>query len=421
MQRNHFANPRITIGRSKYRWVIGILFLSCIFSLLIHFQPMIFIVTLLSAVNLFFCGIVELRHLAAGSVLVNRLCRMEAGSNPGEQQNAGTAAVNGCDMVLDRGRLPGNITIGDIGLMYFGSQFLYGWITSAVTPGIPDITLMAIAGWVAWASTVGLLVYQGFVIRRWCRICLMITAILWVQAGCWVCWLVLFGRHAITLAAIRLPELSLLLTCIGLSLSWLMIKPLMTNSAEVNRMRVQLLKWKRDPALFSSLLSRQHQAISRESLGHDLRFGNPDAPWQLTAVINPYCNRCAIDFLRIYSLLKQQPDNFGVSLRIMHQSQLLHQQTARILLGACLDEPVANIRLKMLKDWFAKPQLRTWARKWRVTTNYLEDTRAILHQDWGNRNGIRFTPSIFVNGAPLPEPYQLKDLSMIQSPAHAIS
>jgi hypothetical protein len=323
-----------------------------------------------------------------------------------------------CDKVLQDGNVFGKWVLEDIGVIYFGAQFLFLWISSCITGVGPDLDLPAIISLLCLPFTGVLLVYQGFFIKSWCKICLFITGILWAQAAIFA-WTLSQGEKPgqlwLTTLKIRMQTdtVLLLMACICLSLSWLVIKPLIKRSGEIGVMRKLFSKLKHDPALFHTLLERQIKTISHTDFADDFTFGNQNAIYRLIVVLNPYCKPCAEDFFKIYALLKESDKDFGVTFRFMTDPTRIHQTATRILLGGCLAEPVEYIRLKMLRDWFTTRKLKVWRTKWNVQGNFELNDTLVRHQDWCRSNGITYTPVVFINGKGLPEPFQLSDLKYL--------
>ena len=363
-----------------------------------------FLTYVFAVAGLLVCVSIVLKTMGRDNAFVRQFCPAESESD--------------CAEVLKHGTLWKEVTLGDVGLMYFGAQLLFLLFaagTGNVTAFFPALYVPA---GLDFLLTFGLLAYQGFIIKQWCRLCLFVTAIIWVQAG-------LMGGHLQHLAAVSTTSVITLLNCLLLSGTWLLIKPLVAKAEENKKIRDRFLKLKRIPSIFVTVLKQQRSVAFNEPAQARIVLGNRDAPLQLLAVINPYCRACASEYPKIHQLLTKSADSIGVTIVFYVPGRFTaHKKTlaAQALTDAYFSDGDPVRQRRLFRDWFKIRKLRVWKSRWEPIVAHTDTGLLVRHETWCASNGIKFTPALFLNGYEVPDPYKIQDVSrMIEDIRTALS
>ena len=208
-----------------------------------------------------------------------------------------------------------------------------------------------VALWLSFAALLFVpysLYYQAFVVKQWCKLCLAILAIFIVLAFTWF-----YAKDSFQ-TDISIADLY----GFGISLAlWLVFKPLWEARKKGKATEAALVKLKSDSGLFQAMLQAQ-PLTDVQPLPNEDQIGTIDAPVLVTMVSNPNCNPCKDAYKELTEWQAYFSDE--MQLRIRH--------------------------------------INSGEEKYRG------------HEAWASEVGIEFTPTIFINGRKLVEPYNYKDI-----------
>jgi uncharacterized membrane protein len=214
----------------------------------------------------------------------------------------------GCRAVL-RSRLarPFGLSLAEIGLCALaGQQLALAWAlagpvalaTAVAAACLPAIPFAALA-----------LLYQGLVVRAWCRLCIVVQAALLAQAAVALAW---FDPAAVT--ATRGGTLLLFAAALAAPAAlWLAVRPWLAWWARRADLLAELRRLRRAPARVADLLASAPPLELGELAGDILR-GPAGAPVQLDVVTSLECGACRTAFLELDDLLGRF-DNLRARLR----------------------------------------------------------------------------------------------------------
>ena len=167
---------------------------------------------------------------------------------------------------------------------------------------------------------------------------------------------------------------------------------------------------KADESVFLALLKQQpfYETSDCDSV---IRFGNPDSKLRVTVFSNPYCNPCAKMHKRIDDLLQKVNNNICVKYILSSFEEKLNA-TNKYLIAACLDKNTDTI-MQVFNDWFENgKELKN--EYFNNLTLDMENPKIEVefekHEAWKNKNQLRGTPTVLINGYKLPESYKIEDL-----------
>ncbi|TVR35726.1 MAG: hypothetical protein EA390_01275 [Balneolaceae bacterium] len=330
--------------------------------------------------------------------------------------NAGTGS--GCGKVLrsEEGKLFGFITFSDLTLGYFVAQLA---AVGLVVPLWSGGGLLSVLGWMSILAVpiIGYSLWlQAFKIKEWCRLCLVVSGILAVQAFIFG---YLFYSGLMNPMAFALPEAVITLLLFGLAgSSLLLLKQAIQEKNRAVQNEIAAARIKNSPEVFTSLLFRQRQ-VDITPFEHDFLIGSPDAQVKLTMAVNLYCGPCKNELEPAKELMSIYPGQISLSLRFLKSGD--KGEISGRLLKAWLHSLKERKNglpdgQALMDEWYELMDVEKF-----TSAHHLNDTLhpteadAYLntHYDWVKSAGITKTPTTFMNGYELPAAYRVKDLAAL--------
>lgn len=359
-----------------------------------------------SLAGVYVCRLIILHLMNNDSPLGKKLC--------------GNSGKFNCDTVLtsDLGKVSKNIHLADVGLIYFISQSLFLILETINGKSSGCIAIITLPCLLAFALTFVSLAYQAFVIKSWCKMCLLVVSIIWLQAIMLVMHFALTAGDQKTgfFTNISFNEFfpSLLTFTVSLLIAgtWLFIKSAVLKASEAKMAKARLLLFKKNPAVFRSLLKTQ-RTVNSDLWEGDFLLGNIGAPTQLIAALNPYCIPCAREYGELLTLLKMFPNSLSVIIRFLVHTETDHKQTTavRYLLNEYANTP-KDKQPDILERWFRTKSLSN-SEDLLSHSNPGQNDLLKKHQQWFGESKIQHTPTLFINGQEMPKFYTASDLKIL--------
>ncbi|MEE1963463.1 vitamin K epoxide reductase family protein [Allomuricauda taeanensis] len=316
---------------------------------------------------------------------------------------SGGKKVN-CDSVLNSKYAKirnGNLSLGLIGFSYF-----FGTLALLFVSGFQSASLgpLAYLSFAALPMVVLSAYYQGVVIKQWCRFCMIVQAVLLLEASI----AFLGGFHLIELDPTSIPLLiALFIMPIPI---WNWLKPLLEKEKEANLYKRGLQKIKNNPDVFLGLLQKSRKIkTSIEGLG--ITFKNDTARHDVVKVCNPYCGPCAKAHPLLDELLRDGKINLQVLFTASTDEGDRRNRPVKHFLA--LDEMDKELAHKAMDSWYlAKDKdYEQFAKAYELNGELLrQDHKVLAMNEWCKAEKITHTPTIFINGYELPKEYSVDDL-----------
>ncbi|MCX6262841.1 MAG: thioredoxin domain-containing protein, partial [Bacteroidia bacterium] len=241
--------------------------------------------------------------------------------------------------------------------------------------------------------------YQGFVLKKWCPMCLGVQLILIIE---FIILLPRFSQFSFSFNALSGLILTFLIIGIIYTLFILFLKEKMSNEMHYYR----YLGFKKNPDILRTLLLNQtHYDIPVKETS--LVFGDKDARFKITAFLSLHCSHCARAFEKIKNILKSGEKVLINLVLITSDTKIINSLYEKNMHGKTEES------LNLLDQWFnADPYSRT-----KITEGICipEDGDILNKVNEENSNlfkdcNVIGTPTFFVNGFLLPGQYDINDL-----------
>ena len=344
---------------------------------------------LLNLSGVFISWLLVLKHLRIQSRYADKICSLFKQSN--------------CNSVLESSaaKLFGVVGWSEVGLGYFAINVTVLLFAPAFVYYISLINIITLpfSFWSVW--------YQYVKAKQWCPLCITVQLLLWsIFAVNCVCGL-------IEIPPMNL-EMLLAMAKIGCGyiaavLGQTLLLPWVNSGKTVENLRQTINSMKADEDVLVALLKKQPRYdIAPHSI---IRFGNPNAPLQLTILSNPYCNPCARMHKKIEELLQKTDNNMGIQYFLSSFKEEWNS-TNKYLIAACMAAN-SDSTMQIVSDWFENGKtLREEYFKERGLDIEAAAVEAEFqrHEAWKKKSQIRATPTVLVNGYKLPDNYKIEDL-----------
>lgn len=328
--------------------------------------------------------------------------------NPLVQQLCGGGTKTDCNHILGSKAAKINSWLGwaDMGLFYYAGSFLL----LMNSPSFTTILMLFGLNLVALPFTFYSVYYQWKIAKSWCRLCLYIQALLWLQAGFSFYYLYNF------LAATSFSAFDILKTVSIFLLPafvWLLVKPYLQDLKQITPLKKQLNRLKFDTETFKFHLLKQAKYVAPADISFIL--GNASSPLEITMVSNPFCNPCAKAHEMLDQWIKKGLD-FKLNIVFMPggEKELKHKFIYHLFSLKADDLSKAKLALP---TWFEseKRDLGIWKDEFQLTNENKEAINGLLNKqnEWCKLAEITATPTFLINVYKLPPNYQLRDLKYI--------
>ena len=377
---------------------VATLTIAVLFTLFFSFKPNLFqsIHFLLSFAGVAISIVIIKHELGFHSKIADKFC-------------SGNIDKINCDDVLNSKAATffGTFKLSDVGIIYFVALIL-SWLLLSVNKASYNTLLLITV--LAIPFTFYSIIYQYFVVKKWCLLCLSIVLILWLQASSlyfadWGLTNISFSLNSVVLIAF-----SFLLT-IGL---WQFVLPKLKKEQELKKLKIEHYKFKRNYSIFDALISRSPKVDTDIDISSEIVFGNKsnNAPLKIAVITNPLCGHCISVHKVVEQLLELKENNIqiGICFNVNTKDKKSNDTKIALRLLELYNTEGEQQCLKAMHDIYNKLSPENWLEKWGETTEQKFMEILNLEKQWCKQNNINFTPEILVNGKSFPTEYERSDL-----------
>ena len=284
--------------------------------------------------------------------------------------------------------------LGELSLLYFSALLSFTLICPHEFYCISIICSIIAIGFTLYS-----VIYQLFIIRKGCMLCMLINLIVW--SSCVILYIQKgqFNKEFSLSAMLSFTAIA----CICLT-GWLQIKALLKIKEEGKQFKVQFSNLL-NPDNFQKLLFAETQIgamVNKEIALHN----QISSTTQLMIVTNPNCKNCA----RIHSHIKEIASNVSISLVLLtFPKDGIGEKVAKTIIAAYRTDGWEKA-ITALEEWYKNHKIKG-IDKYAITA---EEQRIWKQQQiYCSQQHISQTPSMIIDGYYVPEFYQLKELKYV--------
>ncbi len=307
-----------------------------------------------------------------------------------------------CDSILNApaAKLFGWISWAEIGFFYFSGGFL-----ALLFDGVRAIPFIQILGVMVMPFTLWSVYYQGFVVRKWCVLCLGIQVLFWIEF--------LFNWPINTGLPATFSYKIVLIAFLVTPVLWVLIKGLLIKSLRADGLYFELQKLKFNTDFVNTIFSKEAFLPPFFDGMQTIQLGNNDAGNHLLLILSPGCGSCRQSYFAAKRLVEND-GNIKIDI-VLAASMAVHDEGGRVasqILGQAngIDTKTA------LDEWFNdnNKDIEKWEAKFGIRNDNKNGREQMaLHLRWLEMANIREAPVRFLNNRFIPKTYQADDLGKI--------
>lgn len=311
------------------------------------------------------------------------------------------------DVMLSNGaKVFKNLSLSDISMLYFSSLTLF----FILNPFTLNSSIYSIIGIFSIPVILYSIYYQGFIVKKWCVLCLGIDAVLLLQ--------LMVISFNFSLEFNTVTGISFLTGLFIVALFYYLGSQFKNKILKINKnegIELEYHKLKRNNIVFSTLL-KNNQEIDEVHLISlkTIIIGKIESPVTLFLVLSASCGHCHTAYEKASKLVKRNPNQIKIQLifninieNTENPSNLIYKQASNYYWSGEVHKAVDS-----LNDWhIERMDLEKWKCKWE--NNRLEDSCKMIpnQYNWCLENNLHYTPAIILNGHIMPKEYQINDLN----------
>lgn len=349
--------------------------------------------TVLKTAGIAVAVILLIQTIDGNSSMVKKFCQNKGKSN--------------CHAILSSkaAKVLEGLTWSEVGFFYFAGTWLLLFFANG---SVLIWRTLALLNLISLPYTIYSIYYQARVVKRWCRLCCIVQALLWAE---FISFAVGFKATNFSLAFTPTEVCTIFTTLLLPVIIWLLFKPLLIQRQQLHPLKQQLQQFKYNVELFNIMLTEQPKHAQPDE-EWAIVLGNVEANNVITMVTNPYCPPCAEEHKLLHQLLKHRTD---LQARIVFTADNadndIKTPVSRHLM-TLYSLPDKTIVKQALYDWYAQKQksYEAWAEFYPIELNECEYNKIDKQKAWCQMAEVTATPTLLLNGYRLPDFYQLTDL-----------
>ncbi|MEP1151320.1 MAG: vitamin K epoxide reductase family protein [Balneola sp.] len=322
-----------------------------------------------------------------------------------------------CDKILasDGANILSFFSLSDAVFSYFAFQLIITGIVLVFLNSVESyLWVLAVGSGLSIPMVIYSIYYQGMKARTWCKLCMVVNAVLIVQASFFG---FLFVQEAITIKSIEfLPFIVSLFFFLIIASSIVLLKEKNEQASKAANAEIAGNRVKYAPEVFAQLLF-QGTKVDYAIQGEEMLIGNRTAPLNVLMVANLNCHPCKIGFEDVLELLNQYPEHVNVMFRFLISGNKVHDIPASTFLIQYWKQHISGTKeesgktIQLIQDWYAEMSAEKFGKKY--SAKIKESDVAEVHYHWITKNKIERTPTFFLNGYEYPSNYTIKDIGSL--------
>lgn len=327
-----------------------------------------------------------------------------------------------CDKILNSedSKILGLLKFSDAVIIYFVFQTItLSLLTASQNLATSLFSILCFLSLLTIPTVIFSIHYQYARAKTWCKLCLIVDALLSIQA---LLFVYAFDSDIIQIQNVTIFSIIISLSILLLvSTSFLLFKGIVEKLNKSEQTELKAFRVKNSISVFTHLLYQQRK-IDDTSFTPELLIGRPNAPIKLMMASNLYCNPCKEQHKKAAQLIANYPDKINLSIRFLLSGKDVDQNptTNQYILQYWKQNIYARSNEsetleKLMHDWYSLMDLERFKIEYPLNMeidNSVKELEA-SHIDWVKDSGVTHTPKFFINGHELPKDYGLEDLLML--------
>ena len=361
---------------------------------LFAFKLNIGLILLLKSTGLAVSVLLLMQSLDANNPLIKKIC----GSD--ENQNCNAILTSKAAKIINE------LSWSEVGFFYFAGT----WLTLLLNNhDFGVIGLLAIINLLSLPYSFYSIYYQWRVAKQWCIFCCSIQALLWSEFFAflpnWLSISPVFSFYSFSklFVAMLIPMIL-----------WVFIKPFLINSGKLKLLLPELYRFKYNKEFFKNIVQKEPKYILPAE-EDTITIGNREANNVLTIVSSPFCHACA-DAHKLLDDLTEIRDDVKIQFVFLTRIRSRELDTKVLTHFMNLKSAYDDTSVKQaLSQWYSQKDknYESWQEKYPVDALVDHSDTLLSQKAWCKMVDITGTPTLFINGRKLPNPYRPEDLKYV--------
>ena len=299
------------------------------------------------------------------------------------------------------------LSLSDTSLVFFVSQLILIILFSLNGSFEKLIDWSAYFLWLALPLVLISVYYQKFVEKKWCPLCLGISAVLLIQT------VLVYVVQSFYFSALDLTVLFAVSSVfILMSVAWHFIKNIFIKSNDYKNQLSKAMRFKRNYNLFKEQLLKT-EPLQFPKNDYAIYYGNKEANCQITILTSPFCGHCKKAHEILHDLHQKYSHKLAFhicySIGVEGDSPAIAaiKNLQQLFLNEGLDKYEQALKLFYNKDNYMNDFVEQ--------TKHFQDNKGVnellkAQNEFANQQHLNFTPMIFINGYKFPDMYDKEDL-----------
>lgn len=313
-----------------------------------------------------------------------------------------------CNAVLNSkgANLFGLFKLSDVSFVYFAS-LTFAWLLFYMTATAVVFNTMILLSLAAVLLVAYSVYYQAVVVKKWCPLCLVTASVLLCQS------LLAYFLNPFNFPLKLNGFLILTISLLSITVLYSYIKPILSSKLDLDKTKIDYLKFKRKFSLFNSLYSNNTYLNTNITSLKEIIFGNKNAKTKIVIITNPLCGFCKATHQAVDKLLKNPTNDIKVTIRFNINTENKSDtsyQIATVLLNLYQKDVIA-CREAMHQIYTDGVDVNKWLDSYKHYITNSQFNILDAEKQWCLDNNINFTPAVYLNNREYPKEYELSDLS----------
>lgn len=298
------------------------------------------------------------------------------------------------------------ITWSEVGFIYFTSMFLFllsfrrpesGIIVSSVSILVSPYIIYSIY-------------YQWRIAKIWCRICLMVQLILFVELVLGIVYIKIYHQNVSQISFENFLQLGL--STFFIISVYFLIKPVVTDSNHYKAQIPNLTKIKLNNEVFNFLLKRT-APVSLDSIT-PIQFGNLGGKHIITIITNPICRPCIDLHKELFNILRTKQNTLVNEIFFPDKKKDMSYRIADFMLRLYCSEDLGVVEKAFIEYYHDSDFKKMEEKHYKKLMHSVEPEIDLNgHIEWCLKREIVSTPTVLFNGYRLPDDYTISDLDYL--------
>lgn len=218
--------------------------------------------------------------LQKDATLINKICNLSK-----KNQNSNSDCVQGV-LNSPAAKLWDTVHMAEVGLLYFISTLSMLSFALFLTEPATILFTVAIINILALPYTLFSFYYQGIVLKKWCKLCVVVQIVVWIE---FISFLFIWKSQNIQFTV---ENIVILFICLILPVVlWMIVRSKISAEKELLQLKKIKMNFETNPMVLEGIL-KNSMSVNNIVFNNEIFLGDPKAKNNLILYTDPFCKFC---------------------------------------------------------------------------------------------------------------------------------